>query len=278
MSGKDFEYANSAKNDWRDRQWREIAARLPVKPHKALCLYLAAKTDLDSGHAFRHGFIGENLIAVDSDAEVVAQLRANGRLAIQGDIRHVLLAWPDDQPLRAVVLDFCNGLTDANLQLVGTALGQTKGLEGAVIAGNFLRGRDASAARSDVFGFVNRFMPNREYDPKHRGVQFFAWSMFSVFVHVRHSWPDRFVAAMAKYTRWERATPFFNSYKSGYQTFDSVVLRNPAEIRQLVGVEYAGREACLPLYRADIPEIDTVKRRIAAALAHRTRRMNVRFA
>lgn len=272
MSGKDFNYANPAKDAWRERQWNEIKKRIKVRPHYATVLYLAASTDFDSIEAVRRGFINENLIAVDADESVVKKLRASGRLAIQGDFCDVLMAWPDEVPLHVVVPDFCCGLTDKTLAGLARALVGPRAVQNTVVACNLLRGRDKSELRENL---VSKFetVLSRAWGVKHRGAQFVAWHMNNVAALVQSNAPERINCILEP-----NGGVRLDSYKSGVQYFDSVVFNNCAKVLDYANIMLPDRDARLAAACAIHPALPKTKARIAATLAHRTRRMQARFA
>jgi hypothetical protein len=293
MSGIDFDYNNEAKNVWRSKQWREIKKRLTVRPSHALCLYLAARTDLDSIEAIRQGFINENLIAVDTDLDVVKELRSRGRLAIQGDISEILTAWPGEYPIHVVVADFCGGLTDRTWSAFGGSTAMVGAVREAVLAVNLLRGRDKSTARdtaaiaeSMVCAEISKKSTSsgislRNYNPKHRGSQFYWCNYANVMGALRVAgledrWKTNIVA------RWRiknnDAGDEIQTYRSGPQVFDSIVMRNLAGYLDYVNVTRADREGLIAANIEDMPTLLQTKHRVAATLAHRTRRMSERFA
>lgn len=178
MSGENFDYKFGNKNNWRRWVWNRIVERLAVPPAEAVVLYLAGQQDLDREIAIQRGFKGHNLIAVERDELVAAQLRKKGVLTIQGEFGDVLQFWPLGHEIHVVFGDFCSDMT---LKL-WTAITLTAFLaytKNAVLAFNFQRGRDQTAAahrlsaRKTVEAIIST-APERHISPLHRGLHVYA--------------------------------------------------------------------------------------------------------
>lgn len=171
MSGL-VNYDEQAKNQWRGWQWNRIAELLPIPTSQALCLYLSGPDDLDRAVALKKGFQNENLIAVDLSEENVATVRAGGGIAICGDLKQVVAAWPGDLPINAVVADFCWGLGKGAAEFLW-ALAQAQATRGPCVASvNLQRGRDpwSNEKREFEINEVPKFNPRMRYRLASRGV------------------------------------------------------------------------------------------------------------
>jgi hypothetical protein len=270
-------YKFGPKGNWRRWQWNRIVERLSVAPRDALVLYLPGKDDLDRREAIRRGFRVENLIAIDTNNEVIDKMRKNGNIAIRSKLSRVALAWSGEPSIDVIVADYCCGMETevADLQL---ALITSSGISSnVVVSANLQRGRDKvrQAAKSvmECFGVDL----NKEFG-KHRGVHFMLSirMMLDFMVHggnpckigiIDKIEEDR-ISLSNKY--WEfimSKKPVFNSYRSNSGKnlfFDSLVFNFiiTRESRKILSRTL--NEEILKPYAA----------KISAAKAIRTRRAN----
>lgn len=206
-----------------------------VNPQDAVVLYLAGKDDLDRREALRRGFKTWNLIAVDSDRDVVEKIRSQGGLAIHGDIFEILMSWKPEPKIDAVVIDLCCGCSDFIQHWFRR--NWREGLVGEygkiVVSINMLRGRETKYSRefstmnmfdSKVFGFNMR--------DKHRGKNLLAsiLSILSMWLENQiQKYGERFIVDNAISAITDSLSPAFYSYRStktkAPMMFDSVVFK-----------------------------------------------------
>lgn len=106
-----MDYNFSQKRHWRRSLWNCISDRIPVKPSQALVLYLAGAKDEDRAIALQKGFSQHNLIAIERDEQSAAELKRRGVLTLVGDAFEHVHAWRPDRHIDVLVLDLCCGLT-----------------------------------------------------------------------------------------------------------------------------------------------------------------------
>lgn len=266
---KNYDYP--AKRHWRRWAWNRIQ-ELSVATPDGPVLFLAGDTAEDIEIASSRGFLTRDMIAVERDPHSIRKLRDMGITTIDGDLIKVLRAWPRDRPVKAVVADFCCGLEKRILYDLPLQLTLNPALRRTCIAINLQRGYEHSLRdfRKGVAEYIVE-QGGPEAACKHRGMQFFIgmtaiyWSFGGV----------NQITSEKDAMRWfvSRCKPAFGEYKSIYGNliFDSVVMLPPY--------------AHLPDERArkcysDNPAEDrgrgtAERRRIAAALAVRTKRFGV---
>ena len=284
-------YAFVQKEHWRRWAWNQVRERADLSGN-CVVLYLAGPADHDRRIATEKGLPEAALVGVDRCASNVQRCRAAGGFAVAGDIMDVAIAWPAHTRVAAVVADFCGGISS-----------DTRGLHahigllfpGVVVVANLLRGRDAAAngMRSVLkeWGFAPpKCLP--EGGERHRGWQMLAGGALEKFIialpdlvpkhlekllaigaqelgmtvslqeAVREG--DRLVKAAARKMAADDVAalrPQFSSYRSGHLRYDSYVVTMPQGKR------------CPDEWFIRPP--GEVARRIAATLAHRTRRLRV---
>jgi hypothetical protein len=265
MSGAAKDYDFGRKNGWRRWAWNRIAERLPVPAREAVVLYLAAPSDLDRIEAVRRGVRPDNLIAIERDKSALQSLRRRGVLCIDGELVDVLNSWTRLE-VHAVVADMCGGLDIRFAHGFANWFNYRDPFKPAVWAMNFLRGRDASSSN-----VRETLRDPRDENPfaKHRGMLMLhaAWEQFQVAQGLRSAdglCHDQEVSMRVADWFMRETRPAFNSYASGRLRFDSVVL-GPAYLR--VPANQAHDDAAERKRTAG-----SAAKRIAAVLAHRTRR------
>lgn len=154
-TGRDINYKNGVKNQWRNWVWKAISKKVGDKK-TAKVLYLSAAQDLDRAVASRNGFNVNNMIAVDNDRAVVRRLRQNGVNVVYGDFFEVAHAGLDY--FDVVYADLCCGLEPKVLDYV-TALTQCQEAKKVVLALNLQRGRDRLVTK------IRNIAKERGYDP-----------------------------------------------------------------------------------------------------------------
>lgn len=255
----DYDYGK--KRQWRRWVWNRIAERT-IDRANANCMFLAGDEGFDISYASLKGFRANNMIAVEKSKDALQSLRSKGILAVDGELCDVIEAWPDDRKVDVVVADFCCGL---ELNLLGrlAEIYMMRAFCDATFVFNFQRGRDQSITP------LRKTLIDGGESVMHRG-QLFWWMAMSMTLRGLGN-PDEqrqkaFWDLMDKY-----ASPVFYSYKSASNrlTFDTVVFKSPT-----VRLMSASKSWPLPLQkRAHSPEMAGQRRRIAAVLAHQTRRM-----
>lgn len=135
-----IDYKNGSKNHWRRTMWNVLSERVQDRKH-ATVLYLPGSRDLDRAEALRRGFRPWNLIAVETNNNVVRHLRARGVNTIRGSLIDVVSAWPTSQRLDVIVADLQCGMTTAALQTIYLWASSTQ-CANTVLAINLQRGRD----------------------------------------------------------------------------------------------------------------------------------------
>lgn len=235
-SSKDYDYGQ--KNNWRRAIWNEVLRRTAGREKVEPVLYLAGPDDLDRAVAISKGVPNQNLIAIDRDVSNVLAVRDRQSPAVSGDVIDVLGSWPDKTPACAVFLDFCSGLEAGTWGVYD--LFERKPLRNAVVAVNFMRGRDPSLRGLRELLDQTGLCPS-----KHRARQFLYSHAFEIAVMaiemmrgqpnpskggmIHLWWPaDPMVAEFMRSmitTEVERMEPRFLSYRSGPLVFDSAVFR-----------------------------------------------------
>lgn len=269
--GKKQQYKFGTKNNWRARVWNRAVSRMAVPPRDAVALYLAGPDDLDRPLAVRKGFDPLNLIAVNDDQTVVDRVRANGGIAIRGDVFDVLRRWPTTTPVSFLNIDLCCGIQGPALVLGVASILMAPRAKNLVVALNFQRGRDADS--NDLRGLVkavdSKFggfdVPN-----SHRGMQFY-WLLALMMNGTIRLCDDRETGGVFSLELADEpfsrkrsdlikryCAPVFDSYKSGVW-MDSVILTLPFR----------------PHRHLPVPNTD-LRKRITASLAVRTQKKNRR--
>lgn len=136
-------YKFGTKNNWRKWAWNRIVERLDVPAKDAVVLYLGGPENIDAVEAMRRGFRRENMHQIEKSTHVTEGIRNSGGLCINGDFFDVVKAWPHWRRVDVVFGDFCNGLSKRNLDAI-TTLPLFPQVRSAVFAFNMLRGRDHS--------------------------------------------------------------------------------------------------------------------------------------
>jgi hypothetical protein len=260
-----YDFGN--KRNWRRWVWNRISERVADK-RNARVLFLAGDDPVDIRVATEKGFRAANMIAVERDSKVVAELKKSGVLVIEADLLEMLKHWSPSQRVDVVVADFmCNFRVDVFDGLWRALLNPA--FADVVMAVNMQRGREAG----DHWKAVKLFMENtsdKVDDKKHRGRLFFTAMLWSFVIgplgeRSREQKRD----AIPVLCSW--ANPSFNSYRNdgALVTMDSVVWRNiwgqalrdgglePGWCGGLRGEEYKGSR---------------LRRKAAAVLAHSTMR------
>lgn len=262
-------YNFEQKNHWRNTIWNRIAERIKCRPENAIVLYLAAEQDLDRDAALKRGFVNNNLIAVDRDGAAVDAIRSAGNLCIHGDVIDVMRTWPEHTPVSAVIADFMCGLEESLMErfMVGS---MAPGVRDCVFLCNLLRGRDASS--NDLRGeWLSRGIKNRSEIMAYEQIGLsdtacgdsLTWLfMVPKFAKVvKNLTPARINGGGLKA---RNISLISGCYKSGYQRFDWALWNNR---RNWSKIELGFNFGNLTTEQA------STKLRIAATLAHRTRRI-----
>jgi hypothetical protein len=253
-------YKFGPKNNWRRTIWNEISSRVGKDKRDGIVLYLAGLEDLDRAVAVEKGFHPNNLIAIDRDQRVVDAMRAQGKLAIKGDLSSVIAHWPHDLPIAAIVADFCCGLEKSIFVDFVGSLTWAPLHPGCVVAVNLQRGRDPWWF-SETGRQIYAINANGE-KTKHRG-KFLAFCVANTFAISFGAYAERDADLCTKRARevLKMMGPRYFEYKSGNLSMDSFVLSWPR------GFAYR------PDDREPRPECyDDLRPRISAMRSIRTRR------
>lgn len=201
-NGANLDYKFGSKNNWRRTIWNALLRRTKGRERKYPILYLAGRMDLDRAVAESKGVPRENLIAVEKDRDAYLDLRRRGVPVIHGDLIDVLWSWSQNEPVAAVVADYCSGIVWRNAGLYDCF--ERAPLRGAEVVVNLLRGRDpySNAIRGVLKAWgvtkIWKTSPHRGRGlpsdgqvqlhadaEKHRGAQFVAWhALESAYVAV----------------------------------------------------------------------------------------------
>jgi hypothetical protein len=236
-------YTSSPKLTWRGWVWNRITERISkLDRPDAIVLYLVGPNDLDREIAIRKGFKSKNLIAIDRDEECVKAARRIGSLAIQATLEDLLVAWPKDLPISAVLADFTCGLDKVMNFFQGAILASRAIHPETVIAVNLQRGRDPASnpLREGLRAAKKRLSSGRldnlysdEFndiflDELHRGKQLYSNFLYHCMMSFG---PDRFKTMLLGFstTFLQQTKPVFYSYrqKVGMPYMDSVVFSMP---------------------------------------------------
>jgi hypothetical protein len=293
--GRNLDYDFGAKRQWRRWLWNRVVERISCKPRDATVLYLSAREDHDRVVAKTHGFRDENLIAIDMDRGVVEDLRETGALAIAARIEEVLCQWNPKRNVHVVILDLCCGLEQNLFRRIYRGL-LNPAFEDAVVAINVMRGREHDPVHEGkaVNWIASEWRPELNLSPLHRGAIWMSLIMpIGGIDCVGLEWMDAYNTYRTE-AHMYRAT-----------CFDSVVYLNKPKIttdhaRHIVEVDcrnaglsetdigyLLGHQMALmdvsdglaehirKLYttsRADTKAARALRSRIAAVVAHQTRR------
>lgn len=268
-NGAEKDYDFGPKRHWRRWLWNRIAERLHVPARDAVVLYLAGAEDHDREEALRRGFRAENLIAIERDDDVLSNLRERKVLAIEGNASDVVESWNPSRRVHLLLADFCGGVSKETLSTIDSAI-YNPAFHEAVIAANFLRGRDAIDKLWD-------FMPELK-EINHRGVLFCNAALKSIYMEMVH--PNDSIGTAEKEALADTLIHLSRASQMSYksitnevtQVFDSVVFRNPF-YAITNKKEFYPCYSYKPINAKAEKRVNRVRRRIAATLAHRTMRM-----
>ena len=248
--------------------WNRIAERIDVPPRDAIVMYMPGAEDLDLEVAKRHGFREQNMIGVERDKAVLANLRARNRLCVHGDFCEVVCAFNAAGRIDAVLGDLTCGLEPRVENSIET-MQQLPHLERAVFMFNFMRGRDArsSSGRQAIdntvkrFGGDERLLKNRAFH--------LLFGLSVRLLEARLS-SDRVIKDFET-EKWERYWSALNhdgmSYRSGDLVFDSAVWKNP-----LLALGFSLERKEREIF-AKNSFAGQARRNLAAVMAHRTARL-----
>ena len=277
------EYDNGQKNNWRRALWNKIERHVPNK-YEALILYLPGEEGLDRIEATHRKYKPHCLIAVEREKAIVKKLRAEGQICVHGTLQDAMSSWPGSHPVDFVVADLQCPMSPTVVE-VCNAWFSTKAFSKAGLLLNLQRGREHWSARlatNDRMRFVEFLKllhAFKDVDVKNRFWQAYAELIrdgaidlesadstregHSVLVQITDDMRSKMVdgiAAMMLAIRPEE----FRSYVSNVVTMDSGFLWN-----RFQGVKK------VQAHKLDRPDSEPMMvRKIAAALAIRTMRMN----
>lgn len=278
MQTKEF-YDSDQKLFWRGWVWNRLQERFSaLERRQATVLYLVGPHDFDREVALKKGFSNQNLIAVDTCKQYVENVRKQKNLAIQGRLQDILVAWPKDWKIDAVVADFTCGLDDQLLQFQGSLVISKPGH----VAVNLQRGRDqaSNTLRQDFRNFKQKYKRkiasfgdddlvqriSDSVDSKHRGKQLYILMLNHCMNSVRGVLDVNATAYCSMF--YDITDPKFTSYRQSPQQpyMDSVVFTMPAAFNEMgyekleeFWVDWVGYN-----------QLPQMRRRIAALRAIRT--------
>jgi len=261
-------YDFGKKRNWRRWVWNRIADRVPDK-RNARVLFLAGDEPVDIRVATEKGFRAANMIAVERDSKVAAELRKSGVLVIEADLLEMLNHWSPSQRVDVVVADLmCNFRIDVLDRLWNALLNPA--FADVVMAVNLQRGRESG----DHWKALKMFMentPDSVEDKKHRGKIFFNVMLWSFLIGPLKKRSDEQKSAAIP-VLIDLANPLFNSYRNdgALVTMDSVVWRNPWGQALRDGGYDPSRGGVLP---DDEHKGSRLRRKAAAVIAHQTMRL-----
>lgn len=177
-----YQFGN--KNNWRRWLWNRIIEKMDnpcdlmlsfkatgrikcetkINRREAVCLYLPGPKDIDREIATSKGIKNNNLIACDTDDEIIKNIRKNGNLGINGDIADIIYNFGNSLKINVLAIDLCCGLTEYIHKLLHSLIYMDMGYDYIILGINMMRGRDRYATN-----FTN-------INDKHRGK-----AMFEIF-------------------------------------------------------------------------------------------------
>jgi hypothetical protein len=248
-------YKAGQKKNWRGWLWNRATERLTTPVENAVVLYLAGPEDHDRQKAIARGYRNENVIAVDIDADNIERVRRAGGIGICANLTSVLLAWPEDWPIHAILGDFCGGLAGPAADFA-MALWACEGMRpGTVVAVNLQRGRDA------VSNEVRSLLSRIGYG-KHRGKAFMGMMLGYIRVFEKNGAITRQQRELGE--RFIEHKAAYNSYTSTGRTwFDTVVFKWPGVLGKGCGVDDDELDAEVARKVAALRAVRTMKQRAA---------------
>lgn len=276
-----MDYKFGTKNNWRRWQANRIAER--VNPATATVLYLAGEQDQDRTLLKAKGFRDHNLIAVEREKKIVAELRDREILVAHGDLFDVLFSWPAQKRIDVVIGDFLCDLSRAMVSNIVFALMLPQCIE-TVFAFNFLKGRDSSlqSLRDGIGVVAIDYGCSPFRDPKHRGNILFMLLVMAAKLKLEEGLKCHFseaecqeilqlenIKAELTHCLELNCLPVYNQYAStaGNQYFNSVVFKN-----RIFGDPSRPELSAVNMRWARDQVKVLTKRRVAAVAAHHTRR------
>lgn len=271
------DYKNKGKNQWRHRVWSSLRKTV-IAPDKTIVLYLPGETDLDSFMALRSGFKRANLIAVERDSRVAEELRAKHRTVICDDLLSVMKNWPSHTPVGVVIADLQCGLEDYadHIALVWTGL---EAFRNGTLLLNLQRGRERPDGETLPFirSFASSVAP--AWDENTNRAAFMILRLLGLAasrlgLKKETCTKDEWFKVVASAYAWR----YLPSYRSTPRSplFDSFVIRDLGRLARYSDLQ------CMNAYvEGSFFENEggaETKRKIAAALAVRTMRLNGRLA
>lgn len=255
----DTEYCNIEKNRWRLHHWK-IADRLLSLDSKSVVIYLPGEHDRDAHIGERYGIKPWNMVAVETDKNVVSKLRSENRIVLHMPLTSALYHWPVHTPIKYVIADLQCGLSDESM-LTAIIWASHPSMKKAAITFNMLRGREQATERR---GKVRKFLTGSDMEVleamgKNRFDQLRIMLAHMIRIHY------------GEFTSGMLGIESFASYRSlGKRTFDSGLMAslsgNPCDWSLAENMTHESiREGRYAV---------AIKNRIRAALAVRTMQMN----
>jgi hypothetical protein len=277
----------STKKDLRRRTVWNYLHTATLDRSREVVLYLAGEGDFDRAHGLRRGFIDENLIAVESDAEIVRALRARGVNVIPRPLLEVVAMWPAEVHVAGLLADLQCGLEVSVLQLL-MLWQRHPAFACSMIYVNLQRGREhndvvlqlCEQAQSSMKEI--RALTNGAASERHRGVAASRWLLASNLLAMCNTLGRLPTDAEAK--PWVHTTTrILPPYRSSRVVMDGVCLFNrpgqhSAEATQIFIERMKGGASLTGATMArafDATDLARTRRCISAALAVRTARLGV---
>lgn len=260
-------YKNGQKNTWRRQVWNRVSEVIDSRK-SAIILYLPGEMDLDVFIAQRHGFHRNNMIAVESNREVVKKLRENKRTVIHGDLLSVMANWPATKPVSLVLADLQCGFTESAMAIFSIWRG-LQAFTGSVLMMNMQRGRERpndGAYMSMQIGVINNPQWEKE-DAVNRAKNLLFGALTSIATTAGLS----SMSEASMYVGWRLLPSYKSTPKSPY--FDSFLIKDRGIPNRLPSVaEFLKSIVVDGLTDGTIKESPEMRRKISAALALRTMR------
>jgi hypothetical protein len=269
-------YKTGTKNNWRRHCWNEVRSRIKNR-RDAVVLYLAAEQDLDRRVAVSKGFSSNNLIAVDMRKDVVDRLRAQGKLAVQGRLDHVAVAWGG---VNVIWADLCSNLSEMTYGTFWACLSYGLADDGVGLF-NVMRGRETGpvfAAHNLVSSLLHEY-DNEIIPTKHRGEALFHLHLSSLARSFQRDMglsPDDSERRLLRHQ--EICAPHLASYRGGGGKgvfFDTLIVNSCYMPRANGRARY--RDHLIKTCPSEVFEFESTSKRVAAVKAIRSMRMSGRL-
>lgn len=270
-----------SKNNIRRAHANDVLRRTDRREKREFILYFCGPEDNDRRVFLEKRVPRDNLFGVDDSKQNVHAVRDRRNFAIHGRIEEVLYAWPKERTCCALMIDTCDGYKPDFFMRLWPAF-WSPAFRNAIVMINMLRGRDAES--NEIRAWLTRAGLVRD---KHRGralmlEKAYGASVGSVLVGNGGEWlltgePEALNEdAKARVLKREQDfRPKYYSYRSGKQTFDSVIFE-PLERCVPMAMD---RDHCLWYEKTFLRprRMEGLRRRLRAQFAMRTMRQRGTF-